>query len=29
VVRDLPSYVVAFGLPARVIRARAIGDRYL
>jgi sugar O-acyltransferase (sialic acid O-acetyltransferase NeuD family) len=29
VVRDLPSSVVAFGSPARVIRAREIGDRYL
>jgi len=29
VVRDVPSNVVAFGLPARVIRARATGDRYL
>jgi sugar O-acyltransferase (sialic acid O-acetyltransferase NeuD family) len=29
VVRDVASNVVAFGVPARVIRARAPGDRYL
>jgi acetyltransferase-like isoleucine patch superfamily enzyme len=29
VVRDIASNVVAFGVPARVIRARAPGDRYL
>ena len=28
-VRDIPSRVVAYGVPARVIRARAEGGRYL
>jgi len=29
VVRDIPANVVAYGVPARVIRSRAKGDRYL
>ena len=29
VVRDVPSYVVAYGTPARVIRERRKGQRYL
>ena len=29
VVRDMPPGVVAYGVPARVIRTRARGERYL
>jgi sugar O-acyltransferase (sialic acid O-acetyltransferase NeuD family) len=29
VVKDIPDYVVAYGTPARVVRARKPGDRYL
>ncbi len=29
VVRDVPANVVAYGTPARVVRPRAVGDRYL
>lgn len=29
VVRDIPSLVVAYGIPARVVRARVQGDKYL
>jgi sugar O-acyltransferase (sialic acid O-acetyltransferase NeuD family) len=29
VVRDLPSHVVAYGVPARVVRQRTVGQRYL
>ena len=29
VVKDIPEYCVAFGVPARVIRKRKKGDRYL
>jgi len=29
VLRDLPANVVAYGTPARVVRARSAGDRYL
>lgn len=29
VLHDLPDYVVAYGVPARVVRSRAAGERYL
>lgn len=29
VVHDLPGHVVAYGVPARVVRSRVAGDRYL
>jgi len=29
VIKDIPSYVVAFGTPAKVIRKREAGDKYL
>jgi len=29
VVKDIPKYVVAYGNPARVIRGRIAGEKYL
>jgi acetyltransferase-like isoleucine patch superfamily enzyme len=29
VVKDIPDYVVAYGTPARVVRPRRAGERYL
>jgi sugar O-acyltransferase (sialic acid O-acetyltransferase NeuD family) len=29
VVRDVPDYAIAYGVPARVVRMRSVGERYL